>query len=83
MVGATWRSREGKWSGPGLGFTFDEVRANHQPNHDKWLRTAGLPTFAPVWYTEEHHNRAVTALRIFDEFRQRAKSEAARSQKAG
>jgi len=42
-----------------------------------------LEQYAPVWYTEEHHNRAVTALRIFDEFRQRAKSEAARSQKAG
>ena len=42
-----------------------------------------LEQYAPVWYTEEHHNRAVAALRVLEEFRQRAKSEAARSQKAG
>jgi hypothetical protein len=42
-----------------------------------------LEEYAPVWYTEEHHNRAVAALRILEEFRQHAKSEATRSQKAG
>lgn len=42
-----------------------------------------LEQYAPVWYTEEHHKRAVGALGALEEFRQRAKSEAARSQKAG
>ena len=42
-----------------------------------------LEQYAPVWYTEEHHNLAVAALRVLEEFQQRAKSEAARSQKAG
>ena len=42
-----------------------------------------LEQYAPVWYTEEHHNSAVAALRLLEEFRQRAKPEAARSQKAG
>ena len=42
-----------------------------------------LEEYAPVWYTEEHHNRAVAALRDLEESRQLAKTEAARSQKAG
>ena len=42
-----------------------------------------LEQYAPAWYTEEHHNRAVAALRVFDESRQVGKNEAARSQKAG
>lgn len=42
-----------------------------------------LEEYAPVWYTEEHHSRAVAALCVLEELRQRAKSAAARSQKAG
>ena len=41
-----------------------------------------LEEYAPPWYTEEHHNRAVAALRGFEEPRH-AKAQAARSQKAG
>jgi hypothetical protein len=42
-----------------------------------------LEQYAPTWYTEEHHRRALTALRGLEEARQPAKSRAARSQKAG
>jgi hypothetical protein len=42
-----------------------------------------LEQYAPTWYTEEHHRRALTALRGLEESRQPAKSRAARSQKAG
>src|SRR6516225_9685108 len=35
-----------------------------------------LEQYAPVWYTEEHHNRAVAALRVFEEDRQPAGDEA-------
>ena len=42
-----------------------------------------LEQYAPTWYTEEHHNRAVAALRALGESRQVGKNEAARSQKAG
>ena len=42
-----------------------------------------LEEYAPAWYTEEHHNRAVAALRVLEESRQVGKNEAARSQKAG
>jgi hypothetical protein len=31
-----------------------------------------LEEYAPVWYTEEHHNKAVAALRVLEEARQRA-----------
>jgi hypothetical protein len=41
-----------------------------------------LEQYAPTWYTEEHHNRAVAALRVLEESRQ-VGNEAARSQKAG
>jgi len=41
-----------------------------------------LEQYAPVWYTEGHHNRAVAALRVLEEYRQLATDEAARSQKA-
>ena len=41
-----------------------------------------LEQYAPVWYTEEHHNRALAALRALKEGRQAAKAEAARSQSA-
>ena len=41
-----------------------------------------LEQYAPVWYTEDHHNRAVAALRVFEEYRQLARGEAAWSQKA-
>ena len=41
-----------------------------------------LEQYAPVWYTEDHHNRAVAALRVLEEYRQLAGDEAARSQKA-
>jgi hypothetical protein len=41
-----------------------------------------LEEYAPPWYTEEHHNRAVAALRALEEPRH-AKARAARSQKAG
>ena len=41
-----------------------------------------LEQYAPVWYTEDHHNRAVAALRVLEEYRQLAAGEAARSQKA-
>ena len=41
-----------------------------------------LEQYAPVWYTEEHHNRALAALRALKEARQAAKAEAARSQSA-
>ena len=42
-----------------------------------------LEQYAPTWYTEEHHNRAVAALRVLEESRRVGKAEAARSQKAG
>ena len=42
-----------------------------------------LEQYAPTWYTEEHHRRALRALRGLEEARQLAKSKAARSQKAG
>ena len=42
-----------------------------------------LEQYAPTWYTEEHHNRAVGALRVLEASRQVGKNEAARSQKAG
>lgn len=42
-----------------------------------------LEQYAPTWYTEEHHNRAVAALRVLEESRRVGKDEAARSQKAG
>jgi len=42
-----------------------------------------LEQYAPTWYTDEHHNRAVAALRVLEEARQAGKNEAARSQKAG
>jgi hypothetical protein len=42
-----------------------------------------LEQYAPMWYTEEHHNRAVAALRVLDESRQVGKNEVARSQRAG
>ena len=42
-----------------------------------------LEQYAPAWYTERHHRRAVAALGALQESRQRGKSEAARSQKAG
>ena len=41
-----------------------------------------LEQYAPVWYTEDHHNRAVAALRVLEEYQQLAGGEAARSQKA-
>ena len=45
-----------------------------------------LEQCAPVWYTEEHHNRAITALRALEELREvgkAGKADAAPSQKAG
>jgi len=42
-----------------------------------------LEQYAPTWYTAEHHNRAVAALRVLEASRQVGKNEAARSQKAG
>jgi len=42
-----------------------------------------LEQYAPTWYTEEHHNRAVAALRVLEESRRVGKDKAARSQKAG
>ena len=41
-----------------------------------------LEQYAPTWYTEEHHKRAVAALRLLEEDRQLAEGKAARSQKA-
>ena len=41
-----------------------------------------LEQYAPTWYTAEHHNRAVAALRLLQEDRQLAEGKAARSQKA-
>ena len=41
-----------------------------------------LEQYAPVWYTEDHHNRALAALRVFEEYRQHAGAKAAWSQKA-
>ena len=40
-----------------------------------------LEQYAPVWYTEEHHNRAVAALHVLQEAGLLAK-EAGRSQNA-
>ena len=42
-----------------------------------------LEEHAPLWYTEQHHTRAVAALRVLQESRRLGKPEAARSQKAG
>jgi hypothetical protein len=41
-----------------------------------------LEQYAPVWYTEDYHNRALAALRVLEEYRQFAGGEAARAQKA-
>lgn len=41
-----------------------------------------LEQYAPAWYTEEQHYRAVAALRVLQEPQQAAK-KLARSQKAG
>jgi len=41
-----------------------------------------LEQYAPVWYTEGHHSRALAALRALEESRQAAKAETARSQSA-
>jgi hypothetical protein len=41
-----------------------------------------LEQYAPAWYTEEQHNRAMAALRVLQESQQAAK-KLARSQKAG
>ena len=41
-----------------------------------------LEQYAPVWFTEEHHNQAAAALRVLEEPWPLTK-EAARSQKAG
>lgn len=40
-----------------------------------------LEQYAPAWYTEEHHNRAASALHVLQAPRPLTK-EAARSQKA-
>ena len=73
----------------------DEVTGSHGEKSDVspaklesiadtfWELFNVLEQYAPVWYTEEHHNRAVAALRVLEKLRQRAKSKAARSQKAG
>ena len=42
-----------------------------------------LEQYAPTWYTEEHHNRAMAALCVLEESRRVGKDEAARSQKVG
>ena len=34
-----------------------------------------LEGYAPVWYTEEHHSRAVTALSSFEESRRDGRAE--------
>jgi len=41
-----------------------------------------LEQYAPTWYTEQHHNRAVAALRLLEKDRQLAEGKAARSHKA-
>ena len=38
---------------------------------------------APLWYTEQHHNRAVAALRVLQGSRRLGKAEVAHSQEAG
>jgi hypothetical protein len=42
-----------------------------------------LEEYAPLWYTAEHHSRAVAALGVLQESRRLGKAEATRSQKAG
>ena len=42
-----------------------------------------LEEYAPTWYTEEHHRRAVAALGALQESRQLGEAEAALSQVAG
>jgi len=42
-----------------------------------------MEQYAPAWYTEEHYNRAVIALRALEQSRQFAKATAARSQGKG
>ena len=42
-----------------------------------------MEQYAPAWYTEEHYNRAVIALRVLEQSRQFAKAAAAGSQSAG
>jgi hypothetical protein len=41
-----------------------------------------LEQYAPAWYTEEHHKRAVAALRVLQDSRQPANADAARSHRA-
>lgn len=40
-----------------------------------------LEGYAPVWYTEEHHSRAVAALSSFEESRKDGRAETARSER--
>jgi hypothetical protein len=42
-----------------------------------------LEGYAPVWYTEEHHSRAVAALSSFEESRKGDRAEIARSERLG
>ena len=42
-----------------------------------------MEQYAPAWYTEEHYNRAVIALRVLEQSRQFAKATATRSQSTG
>lgn len=42
-----------------------------------------LEEYAPAWYTEEHNNRALAALRIIEESQQAAGVEAKQFKKAG
>jgi len=42
-----------------------------------------LEGYAPVWYTEENHSRAVEALSSFEESRKGDRAETARSERLG
>jgi len=61
--------------------TFQEQLAYVEEVFEELFRL--MEQYAPAWYTEEHYNRAVIALRVLEQSRQFAKASAARSQSEG
>ena len=61
--------------------TFQEQLAYVEEVFEELFRL--MEQYAPAWYTEEHYNRAVIALRVLEQSRQFAKAAAAGSQSAG
>ena len=72
-----------EWNNSMSDSKFDEMKGG-QPEKSEFAEVFRelfnlLEQYAPVWYTEEHHKRAVAALRVLQDSRQPANAEAARS----